>query len=340
MYTGLQPYLRRPTLYERTGERFWDDPYISERMLAAHLDPDTDAASRRPEAITRAVEWILSLPLPAGAALLDLGCGPGLYTRQFSEHGLRVTGLDFSARSIQYARQHDPKTDYVLQDYLAMDYEAAFDIATLIYYDYGALVPEERRRLLGLVHRALKPGGVFLFDVRTPVDSRGKSDSTSWDRNPDGGFWNPDPHLCLNARYYYGETAEVSRTVVVDDRGPRPYNIWDCYFTRQSLLDETAPAGFSEGRFYRDVAGEPYSEDSPTICAVLQKDTPRPLRATAVSGQDASKVAWSAPRAIPVSLPSRPGSAPGNTGRRSQPAPTRFGPPPGRGTGPPSSGCP
>ena len=32
---------------------FWDDPHISTHMLAAHLDPDFEAASRRPETASR-----------------------------------------------------------------------------------------------------------------------------------------------------------------------------------------------------------------------------------------------------------------------------------------------
>jgi hypothetical protein len=48
MYTVLQQYLKRPALYERTTEKFWTDPHIAKQMLAAHIDPNTDAASRRP----------------------------------------------------------------------------------------------------------------------------------------------------------------------------------------------------------------------------------------------------------------------------------------------------
>lgn len=32
---------------------FWDDPHISSQMLQYHMDPKTEAASRRPETIDR-----------------------------------------------------------------------------------------------------------------------------------------------------------------------------------------------------------------------------------------------------------------------------------------------
>ncbi|MGL4651844.1 MAG: class I SAM-dependent methyltransferase [Caldilineaceae bacterium] len=267
----LQGYLQRPALYARTSERFWNDPYISTQMLNAHLDPETDAASRKPEFIRQSADWIRSLPLPDRAQLLDIGCGPGLYAKQFAERGLRVTGVDFSANSLTYAREHDPESDYLLQDYLALDFENAFDIVTLIYCDYGALIPDERRDLLFRVHRALRPGGLFIFDVFTTLYNRGREDSTSWEWNPNGGFWSPQPHLCLNATYRYDETAEGRRTVVIDARSVRCFNIWDCLFTRESLQNETQPAGFEEYGLYADVTGKAYADDSQTMCAVLRK---------------------------------------------------------------------
>lgn len=58
----------------------------------------------------------------------------------------------------------------------------------------------------------------------------------------------------------------------MDRRGLRSYNNWFCCFTRQSLLDEAAPAGFAPEGFYSDMAGTPYAEDSTTICAVLRQE--------------------------------------------------------------------
>jgi len=270
LFDELMKHLTRPALYERTEAKFWNDPHISGQMLEAHLNPDTDAASRRPEFIERSAEWIASLP-QNGAKLLDIGCGPGLYAKRLAERGLAVTGLDFSESSIAYAREHDPTSEYILRDYLSMDFDGAFDIVTLIYCDYGALTPEERQNLLRRVCRALRPGGLFLFDAFTSFEAAGRREDTSWHVCENGGFWSPRPHICLNAGYAYGGTAFVDRTVVVDADGIRCYNIWDTCFTKRSILDETTPAGFSERGFFGDAAGKTFTEISPTICTVLQK---------------------------------------------------------------------
>lgn len=61
----------------------------------------------------------------AGKKLLDLGCGPGLYAELFDDRGFQVTGLDFSRRSVQYAREHAAGTKrdirYEYKNYLDMD---------------------------------------------------------------------------------------------------------------------------------------------------------------------------------------------------------------------------
>lgn len=270
MYKSLSSLLKRPAIYERTPEKFWNDPHISKGMLETHLSPDTDAASRKQEFIDRSAEWILSL-LPVGAYLLDIGCGPGLYTKRFAERGLRVTGMDFSERSIGYAREHDSKSEYVLLNYHQMDYADAFDMVTLIWCDYGALIPQERINLLQRVYRALKPGGLFLLDIFTPVNNVKFHESTSWEVCEHGGFWSSEPHICLNAEYCYGDNITLRRTVIIEGNAARCYNIWDTCFTKESLLHEVLPIGFSCDGFYSDVAGKPYTDESETLCAILKK---------------------------------------------------------------------
>ncbi|SDF39613.1 hypothetical protein SAMN04488542_11040 [Fontibacillus panacisegetis] len=39
---------KKPLLFEKGSSQMWIDEYISQQMLEAHLDPNTDAASRNP----------------------------------------------------------------------------------------------------------------------------------------------------------------------------------------------------------------------------------------------------------------------------------------------------
>ena len=93
--------------------------------------------------------------------LLDLGCGPGVYAERFNKAGYKVTGIDFSKRSIEYAKQqtllNKSNIGYHYQNYLTIDYMEQFDVVTLIYCDYAVLPITERRILLEKVYQALKP---------------------------------------------------------------------------------------------------------------------------------------------------------------------------------------
>ncbi len=271
MYEAIFKQLRKPRLHQLGKLPFWHDEHISKQMLAAHLDPNTDAASRRPAFIDESVEWLSSI-IPSGGRLLDLGCGPGLYTKRLSERGYDVTGIDISARSIEYARSQDAKTEYIHRNYLELGYGETFDAVTLIYCDYAALIRPMREVLLKKVNRALKMGGLFIFDVFTSARANWGNDKKTWSYNKNGSFWCAEPHLCLRATHYYeNQTVSVDQTVVITENDTREYLIWDAVFTRESLLDEALPMGFSLRGFYDDVRGREYSGGGDMICVVLEK---------------------------------------------------------------------
>lgn len=271
MIDKLMTLLQRPTLWQRSTEPFWDDAHISKGMLEAHLNPDWDAASRKHETIDRSVKW-LSAIIPAGGKILDLGCGPGLYAVRLSDLGFDVTGMDFSKRSIAYAKEHDPKTEYIYQNYMELDYADIFDAVLLIYGDYAALTETERRILLSKVYRALKPGGLFIFDVFTDVHFKKKTNKTSWSIHENGGFWSAEPHICLEATHLYENgTISVDQYVVITDKGVTEYLNWDTSYTKHSLIEEVLPFGFQAKGVFDDVCGSPYTGEAETLCLLLER---------------------------------------------------------------------
>lgn len=71
--------------------------------------------------------------------ILDVGCGTGWFTRRFSHRPeYRVTGVDINADNLAFARRHDPHTQYVRANALALPFEdnsfdAAFSVAALCF---------------------------------------------------------------------------------------------------------------------------------------------------------------------------------------------------------------
>ncbi|KAJ7360701.1 hypothetical protein DFH08DRAFT_358533 [Mycena albidolilacea] len=80
-----------------------------------------------PRPTTTRMGYIANLvkKLPAGADILELGCGAGVPATQVliaHEKGFNVTGNDISAAQIALARVHIPKATLIQGDMLALDF--------------------------------------------------------------------------------------------------------------------------------------------------------------------------------------------------------------------------
>ena len=111
------------------GEKIaWDDPAFSARVLVEHLSQEHDEATRRTELIDAQVPWIHNVLLNEQPAhILDLCCGPGLYTSRLAKLGHNCTGIDFSPAAIDYARKIAQKENLL----------CAYDQEDIRHADYG-----------------------------------------------------------------------------------------------------------------------------------------------------------------------------------------------------------
>ena len=120
----------------------WDNPDFSKRMLKEHLRQDHDAASRRTEKIEKHVAWIHSkLLLGHPTRILDLACGPGLYTNRLAKLGHECVGIDYSPASIAYAVDHanqdNLRSTYILHDIRTAKYGTGFGLVMLIFGEFN-----------------------------------------------------------------------------------------------------------------------------------------------------------------------------------------------------------
>ena len=167
MYTKLEEINHKPKPFEfYTAESLWTDPHTSKLMLTYHLNEDVDLASRNKLFIEKSTDWIIShFSVGEQTKICDFGCGPGLYTTSFARAGAKVTGVDFSNNSIEYAKTNAKKEglniNYVLQNYLEYEPEDQYDIITMIMCDFCALSPAQREVMLGKFHCLLKDGGEY-----------------------------------------------------------------------------------------------------------------------------------------------------------------------------------
>lgn len=276
MYGDLLQHLsRRPEVYEQGEEMFWNDEHISKSMLEAHLDEKQDSATRKIGFVRRSADWIAGVADTARRPrLLDLGCGPGIYAELLARKGFGVTGVDFSPRSLAYAKESAEgkglQVNYRQLNYLDLDYRGEFDTVTLIYCDFGVLKPDDRKALLERIRRALAPGGLFIVDVCSPAQYRGWKECTSWSYS-DGGFWSAKPYACLYSFYRYDDCRTYCQQyIVIEDGVVRRFNIWNHAFTPEELAADLKDAGFKHVGLYGDIAGVDLNEKLKTICAVAE----------------------------------------------------------------------
>lgn len=272
----LQETLHRPALYERTDDLFWRDSYISTQLLKAHLDERNPLASRSPKFIEQSVVWIESCAPPAThSRVLDLGCGPGLYAARLARCGYSVTGIDVSPASLAYAKSHSEaeglNIEYIEGDYLNTALGGPYDASLMAYCDYGALSPDERRRLLETLHRVLRPGGVLILDVFANAHYESVSNCSKWEAASHDAFWRPDAYICLEQQALYPPNVILDRYLVLSAAGIKSYNVWTTCFDVAALQDEAAAAGFVAVSFAGDLTGAPPAEMSKTLAFVLRK---------------------------------------------------------------------
>lgn len=278
MFNELEEINSRPKPFEfYTADELWTDEYTSEQMLKFHLDENIDLSSRNRKFIDKSVEWIINhFNITADSEIADFGCGPGLYTHKFAEAGAKVTGVDFSERSINYAREqadkHNLKIDYVVQNYLEFETDQKFDLVTMIFCDFCALSPEQRKTLLSKFYSFLKPGGSLLIDVHSMNIFNEKIEAATYEKNQLNGFWSPAEYYgFLNSFKYENEKVSLDKFTIIEETRKRVVYNWLQYYSKDSIKKEIEESGFKVIEIFSDVAGTDFKSDAKDIAVVAQK---------------------------------------------------------------------
>jgi SAM-dependent methyltransferase len=269
-------YSDRPRPFESDESRIWEDPHISKGMLAAHLDPESDAASRRHATIDKDVENLLSSGfLKPDYHVLDLGCGPGLYCSRLAERGLIMTGVDISERSLDYARrhalEHGLQIDYRLMNFFDIDFFGKFDAVIQCHGELNTFSDEKLNELLSGLHRALKYGGLLIFDCTTREVRMKVGLKNGWYISA-GGYWRPGPHLVLEQGFDYPENdIWLNRYIIVDEESVVVYNLWFHDYTLEIIRPVLINSGFEIVHVWNDMTGTPYEQGGDNITIVARK---------------------------------------------------------------------
>ena len=279
IYEALTEAIARPALFDAyTADELWTDPHMAERMLGFHLDGVSGLSSRPFPVIDASVRWLVErFALGAGSRVLDLGCGPGLYAARLAACGADVTGVDFSNRSLAWARAEADRTGvpvrYVLGSYLDALPEGSYDLVTLIMCDYCALSPVQRSALLARIRGVLAPGGRFVFDVYSMKAYDARDERVECARDLLGGFFSAEPYVGVLARFRYDtEAVSLDKYTIVQPTGSRVLLNWLAHFDGTVLAQELEAAGFRVQELVGDLAGGALSDAAPEFGVVACLD--------------------------------------------------------------------
>jgi SAM-dependent methyltransferase len=263
----------------REGDNIpWNDPAFSARMLAEHLSQAHDAASRRGATIDRQVAWIQQTLLRGRpTSVLDLGCGPGLYTSRLARLGHTCVGIDFSPASIEYARATaDAQLNcrYQLEDLRSAAYGSSFGLVMCVFGEINVFPREQASTLLRKAYDALAGGGLLLLEAHTFAAIEQIGERTPRWYTAESGLFGAEPHVCLVEHFWHADSgAATTRYYVIDLKTGALSRYAQSFqaYTQPQYAELLQACGFDDVVFLPALTGAPEPEQPDLLVVVARK---------------------------------------------------------------------
>ena len=278
MFSILEQITSRPKPFEiYDPEMLWDDDHISKQLLQLHLDPTAGIVSRSSKFLDRSITWLDSqLNITDGTLIADFGCGPGLYAVRFALKGAKVTGIDLSRRSIEFAQQTAAKKKlnikYICQNYFDFCSYKKFDVILMIFCGFCSFGPALQKVILQKFHNQLVDDGVMVLDVYSLNQFNQKEKFYGYEHIKGGGFWSANDYFgFLSTFKYEAEKVVLDKYTLIEKNNIRTFYSWVQYFSHKTLLKCFEESGFIIDACYADLTGRPYTDDVTEIAVVARK---------------------------------------------------------------------
>lgn len=279
---NLQDIVRReiPPAAWAEGENIpWDDPDFSKRMLAEHLTQTHNLASRQFDIIDRQVAWIHEQILGgAPTRILELTCGPGLYTSRLAGLGHECVGIDYAPEPIRYAQETATREGlactYHLGDVREAEYGDGYGLVMMLFGQLNVFRRGDAHSILEKAFSALVPDGRLLIEPQRfgTVENGGRAGSSWYSCGEGGGLFSDRPHLCLSESSWDPDgQAATQRFFIVD---AETGEVTRHALTNEAYTDEhfqvlLAQVGFSDIRFFPSLVGVEVEEESQAANTVV-----------------------------------------------------------------------
>lgn len=218
------------------------------------------------------VGGILSaLKLPAGAHVLDLGCGPGAHAQAFAAWGYAVTGVDRTRRLLDRAKAGSEArglaVEWIEADMRELRRPAAFDLVCSLYTSFGYFDDQGNRLVLENILASLKPGGVLFLDV-----SGRESVARHWRERT---WAEVDGVLYLERRWIADDWSTLcSDWIVVAGGARKTFHVKQRLYAGTELRDLLASVGFVNSNLFGSLdAKTPYDHTADRLVVIAHAAT-------------------------------------------------------------------
>ncbi len=255
-------------------------------MLQEHLAQEHNLASRRLEVIDRQVGWIHEEILErCPTKILELTCGPGLYTNRLAKLGHHCVGIDYAPASIQYADESEGLScTYRLEDVLKADYGDGYGLVMMNNGQFNVFHRDDASLILGKACASLLFGGFLLLEPQkfATVEDIGRSGSSWYSCGDGGGLFSDSPHLCLQESFWNPDAqATTQRFFIVDSETGEVtrHALTTEAYTDEQLREALVQAGFMDIRFFPSLVGVDVKDESQSVnfAVVVRKKPAGPL---------------------------------------------------------------
>jgi ubiquinone/menaquinone biosynthesis C-methylase UbiE len=166
-----------------------------------------------------------------GAAIADLGCGPGHVASWLADHDASAVGIDLSPSMIAVGRREFPEAEFREGDFLKLPAADGEFGAAAAFYSIIHLEPGELPRAFTEIHRVLRPAGLLLASFHVGSEVRHWSQWWGHEVDVDFRFFEPQDvaeavegagfHVEMRLeRTSYPEEVETRRAYLLARRQP------------------------------------------------------------------------------------------------------------------------